>query len=112
MVQIDLEVDSAGLVKAILASGHAKGFRKGENPVCAAATVLIRTFLRWLDHEKSILVDGDAPSPGCVFARIGTVPEEMADRYLGACRFLITGLTDLQEDDPEQIDIRVKRFKE
>lgn len=112
MVEVSLEVDESGLVRVVRAAGHAGGFRKGRNPVCAAASVLLRTFLRWLEEEKLIRVEGEAPAPGYVFAKIGSVPIEIAGPYEGASRYLIGGLTDLADEDPDQIELRITRFKE
>ncbi len=112
MVQVTVSVDSDGAIRELEAEGHAEGFEKGSNPVCAAATVLVRTYLRWLESGGVEPVEGKAPEPGVLYARIGRPDRDRRALVEGASGFLLTGLADLQEMFPRQCSLRVLRFKE
>lgn len=112
MVRVTVSVDADGAIRELEAAGHAEGFEKGANPVCAAATILIRTYLRWVESGGGEPAAGNAPEPGVLYARIGRPDREKAAQYKGASGFLLTGLADLQETFPRQCSLRVQRFKE
>lgn len=112
MVTVIVSLDEAGIVREMTAEGHALGFAKGENPVCAAVTVLVRTYLRWIEIGGIESVEGKAPKSGVLYASVGKPCRERESLFQGASQFLLTGLSDLHETFPRQCSLRVKRFKE
>jgi uncharacterized protein YsxB (DUF464 family) len=112
MVEVTVAIDSAGIVREISAVGHVGGYKKGSNPVCAAVTILVRTYLRLVESGGCEPVEGEAPKAGELFARIGKPGEDRQKQLLGAGEFLLTGLSDLQETFPQHCVLRVQTFKE
>lgn len=112
MIRVSLYLDDKGTVRSLRADGHADGYVQGKNPVCAAATMLLRTYLRWVENGGEERVTGDAPEPGNLYAEIGEAKGDRVLLHRGAAELLITGLSDLEETFPQQCSLRVKRFKE
>ncbi|MDR1948358.1 MAG: ribosomal-processing cysteine protease Prp [Spirochaetaceae bacterium] len=61
MIRIEVVLDEAGLLVSCGISGHAGAGRRGNDPVCAAVSVLARAAVRTLSGREGIVVRGDAP---------------------------------------------------
>ncbi len=59
MIRIQSTIDRNGVIRLLKADGHAGNQLAGQNPVCAGATVLLRTTAKWLEKEKDLEVSGE-----------------------------------------------------
>jgi uncharacterized protein YsxB (DUF464 family) len=99
MIHIDIILDETGLLRSCSVIGHAKTGKTGANIVCAAVTVLIRSFAQVLYNKKGITVKSKAPEPGNVWLETGYTAE--GSDFLSACTdFLITGLRSVADEYP------------
>ena len=83
---------------------------QGENIVCAAATVLLRTAARLLEAEDGIQVSGGSETRGFLTLSIDVANEGKRDFLLAVGNFLTVGLCDLQKEFPG--DCAVEIFNE
>ena len=107
MIEVVLQVRDGRIVR-VSSRGHAAGAPAGENILCAAVSVLIRSFARAVEENPGIESAGDAPDPGILDLTIRRIDETTGAWFDGISSFLLKGLEDLAAEYPE--DLRV--FKE
>jgi uncharacterized protein YsxB (DUF464 family) len=100
-------VDHRGALRGFSLSGHAETGRKGEDIVCAAVSVLFRTAARALQLQPEIGARGGADQAGSLELEIVEVPAQRQQWLIGLTDFLIRGATDLEEENPAAISVRV-----
>lgn len=116
MIEIVLSRTQSGNLFSCTAEGHAYFAQKGQDIVCAAVTVLLRTTLATLEANADIIVKTDAPTRGMLaFSALekcsdGSASEKNAARlsmlaYAGD--FLQEGLSALQSEYPEQVSLKI-----
>lgn len=94
-----------GRVVRVSSRGHASGSPAGENILCAAVSVLLRSFARAVEDARGIDSEGNAPGPGILDLTVRRVDETRGEWFEGLSCFLVKGLEDLQSEYPE--DLRV-----
>jgi uncharacterized protein YsxB (DUF464 family) len=108
MIQIELAVDDRGIIRLCEARGHAGAGRQGADIVCAAVSVLVRSFLRATEGRRGIIVEADVHTEG--FTRFRAVwTDEGRDFLFAAGEFLIEGLRSVAEEFPRHCSIRIRR---
>ena len=108
MIQADLILDEAGLLRSCRVSGHAGAGKRGSDIVCAAVSVLTRTLIRVLSGRKGITIRGDIPERGEFFVEAEYTPE--GREFLAAVgAFLIEGLLSVSAEFPGNCKVNIKR---
>jgi uncharacterized protein YsxB (DUF464 family) len=108
MIQADVVLDEAGLLRLCRVQGHAGAGKKGSDIVCAAVSVLTKTVVRVLSGRKDITIRGNIPEQGNFILET----EYTADgrEFLAAAgAFLIEGLTSVSQEFPDYCRIIIER---
>ncbi|MGL4524683.1 MAG: ribosomal-processing cysteine protease Prp [Spirochaetia bacterium] len=104
MIQAKLVFKEGGW-QSFVATGHAGYARAGEDIVCAAFSVLVRTILR--QALKSGWVEAHEINEGILsFSLFSDV--RIDERVLLMADFLIMGLQDLQHEYPQQLKLKIE----
>ena len=108
MIQADLVLDEAGLLRSCCVQGHAGAGKKGNDIVCAAVSVLTRTIVRILSGRKGITLRGCIPGEGDFRIETEYAPEER--EFLEAAgAFLTEGLLSVSAEFPENCRVTIVR---
>ena len=100
MIQADVVLDEAGLLRSCRVSGHAGAGKRGNDIVCAAVSVLTKTIIRVLSDRKDITIRGSFPERGNFSMETEYTPD--GREFLAAAgAFLIEGLTSVSEEFPD-----------
>ena len=95
------------MLREIRASGHAGDAAKGYNTVCAAASSLIRSACRTVNNDSDIESLFSAPEPGQLDFSIQKYEILKSEWLKGITDYLLTGLTDLDNEYPEYFNINI-----
>jgi uncharacterized protein YsxB (DUF464 family) len=106
MIRIEVSLDKAGILRSCRVEGHAEAGPKGADIVCAAVSVLVRTAIRTLSHQKGIELRGAAPKRGLLWIETD-YSGEGRDFLAVAGTFLIEGLRSVSEDYPDYCGITI-----
>lgn len=107
---MEIALDAAGIVRSCRASGHAGAGPAGGDVVCAAVSVLARTFVRVASLQAGVTVRSSALRRG-EFALSVDYAEEGRVFLHGAGCFLLEGFKSLAEEYPEFCVLRVSSLK-
>ena len=108
MIQVDMILDEAGLLKSCRVQGHAGAGKKGSDIVCAAVSVLTRTTVRVLSGRKDITIRGDISGPGSFYLEAEYAPE--GREFLAAAgAFLVEGLLSVSAEFPDNCKVNMER---
>ncbi len=103
MIAVSVGLSPDNLVRDLHCTGHAGFAIKGSDIVCAAFTLMLRTFVRTCESSPEarfrVLVD----SEGEFKLQLDEAPRN--DSFKGVCWFFLRGLDDLSRDFPRQITI-------
>ena len=89
---------SDAVVRRVAVRGHAGFGAPGEDPVCAAVTLLVRSAARDLAGSSALRVVGSAPKEGAITFEILEY-DTNAERWLaGVSSLLLQGLRDLASE--------------
>jgi uncharacterized protein YsxB (DUF464 family) len=106
LIETKLVLDEAGLLKVCTMNGHGSAGKAGDDVVCAAVSVLIRTALRVLSDKPGIIIRGAAPERGALWMEAEYTPEGK-DFLSVAGLFLTEGLKSVAEDYPEHCQMNI-----
>ena len=87
------------------AKGHALHDKKGQDIVCAAATVLIRTAAQTLGQRPGIAFEGAAPDRGELFFEARASQGKAEAELKFAADFLQKGFESLVKEFPQNIQL-------
>jgi uncharacterized protein YsxB (DUF464 family) len=108
LIEIEAVLDESGLLRACKALGHAGAGKAGNDIVCAAVSVLMRTAIATLSGRKGIEIRGGAPEPGFLWLEADYTAE--GREFLAAAgAFLIEGLTSVAGEFPKNCRINIRR---
>ncbi|MCL2765073.1 MAG: ribosomal-processing cysteine protease Prp [Treponema sp.] len=108
MIKIEALLDDDGVLKACKACGHSGAGKAGNDIVCAAVSVLIRTTVSTLSNRNGITVNFDAPERGQLW--LETQHDAEGKDFLCAVgEFLINGLSSVAGEYPENCKLTVKK---
>jgi uncharacterized protein YsxB (DUF464 family) len=99
LIETKLVLDEAGLLKVCTIKGHGNAGNAGDDVICAAVSVLIRTALRVLSDKPGVTIRGAAPERGALWMEADYTPEGR-DFLFAAGLFLTEGLKSVAEDYP------------
>ena len=110
MLRVLLELSKDKLLRRFDAKGHA-GADPGTNIACAAATVLLRTAGRECTAH-GIVASGSAAKPG-EMEMVLKDSDGVEEQWLrGVTDFLVRGMSDLQQEHPGEIALRVETMED
>jgi len=108
LIQADVVLDEAGLLKSCRVSGHAGAGKRGSDIVCAAVSVLTRTLIRVLAGRQDITIRGATPEQGDFWMETEHTPEGKGF-LAGAGAFLIEGLLSVSAEFPDYCKVIIDR---
>ena len=108
LVEVNLVLDGAGMLRACRVEGHAGAGTNGNDIVCAAVSVLTRTMIRVLNGKKGIMIRGDVSKKGSYRIETEYTPEGR-DFLAGAGAFLVEGLTSVSGEYPDNCKVIIER---
>jgi uncharacterized protein YsxB (DUF464 family) len=101
---VTVTLDGSFLLRSLAVTGHAEGGLKGNDVVCAAVTVLVRTAAAVLSDKNYITAHIFAPARGELYLDVECVRE--GEPYLSAVQdFLLEGLGSLAAEYPDCVNI-------
>jgi len=107
VINADLVLDEAGLLKSCRVSGHSGAGKRGGDIVCAAVSVLTRTIVRVLSGREGITIRGEIPEEGNFYLETEYTAE--GREFLAAAgAFLIEGLLSVSGEFPEHCKVNSK----
>ena len=109
MIRARASIDDDGLLLDFEARGHAGVGPRGFDIVCAAFTVLVRTAYSALAGLPGARVEGRADEAGSLDFKVKSLPVEMRERAIGMSAYLLEGLSSLQKEFPEAVEIRAEQ---
>ncbi len=104
-VRIRLGYWPDGVIRFAEAEGHAGSSPAGDNPACAAVTVLLRTAYETAVSFAGVVAHGRAPAPGSMSFEIGRYPPDAAQRLRGVSDFLSIGLSGIEREYPGLVEV-------
>ena len=107
MLEILITLDTYRVLREIRASGHAGDAAKGTNIVCSAATSLLRSACRTVISDKDIKSSFIAAESGKIDFSIHYYEKLKSEWLKGITDYLLTGLTDLDNEYPEYFEINI-----
>ena len=108
MIQVDVVLDEAGLLRSCRVQGHAGAGKKGNDIVCAAVSVLTRTIIRVLSGRKDVTIRGSIPEKGDFYMEVDYAPEGR-EFLVGAGAFLVEGLLSVSAEFPDYCKVTIER---
>lgn len=107
MVLVTVVVDGNGMMRRATAAGHALGLQKGDNIVCAAVTILLRTAARLLESKNGVDVSGGPGARGEFSLTIESVDQDRVEFVKTTGDYLLRGIRDLQAEFPGECTLQV-----
>jgi len=107
VIEIEAVLDGEGILRACKACGHAGAGKAGNDIVCAAVSVLIRTAFSTLSNRKGITLQGGAPERGQLWLET-CYTAEGKDFLFVTGQFLIEGLKSVALEYPKNCKIEIK----
>lgn len=107
MIRLSIALTSEGVIERLEANGHAASGPHGQDIVCAAFTLVLRTFARSVESASGVDWVVRKDQPGDFVMTVEKVPASLEAEYRGWCGFLLRGFDDLQADAPKALEMRV-----
>ncbi len=113
MIKVTVQLNTAGLLSGIQATGHSGAADRGQDIVCASVSVLLRTLARTLESKDGVLVKGSVDMRGEFALGIEVDGDSLSDWLRGVTSFSLTGLKDLEAEYPQNCSVSIyKEMKE
>jgi len=109
MIDVETVLDGRGIVATVSAKGHSGTGAKGENVLCAAVSVLLRTAYETLASADGIAITGTAGRPGDFSFSVRSVDDEISSWARGVTDSLLTGLSSLDREYPGELTILLRK---
>lgn len=97
-----------GVLRHARAEGHAGNAKAGNNPACAAVTVLLRTAYEAAASYAGVSASGRAPAPGALSFEISGYSPETVERLRGVGDFLSIGLSGVEREYPGIVELTIE----
>lgn len=110
MIFVQLARAKDGSLASCRALGHARFAEKGNDIVCSAVTVLLRTTMQALSETEGVFVRLDAPDRGALDFDVSaeSAPPESRCALVYAGRFLEAGLASLAREYPHNVELKIQ----
>ena len=105
ILKIDLCLNSDNIIKYVTAEGHAGKSPVGENIICAAVSVLIRSAYRTIVKNSKVEACITAKGEGNLYFRIIQYEDSQKEWLKGISDYLITGIKDIETESPDSVKI-------
>ena len=111
MIRVLVGLDGSGCLADLSVTGHASLAvgPYGANPVCAAATALVRSCSDALSRHRGVVVRGEAPEPGTLRLRVERIAWRERGWVRGVTAVLTCGVERLRDEAPGEMDVTVER---
>ena len=109
MIRIKVLLYPHGCLRATEAAGHAEAGGRGEDIVCAAVTVLLRTAAQTLAGLKELALEGQAGQEGQLSFSLPEPPADRREYVRGVTDCLVRGLEELSVEYPANIKLEVRK---
>jgi uncharacterized protein len=106
VIEIEMVLDSDGVLMTCTAEGHSKAGKAGTDIVCAAVSVLMRTAISVLSNRVGITVRGGAPKPGQMWLE-ADYNADGRDFLSAVGVFLLEGLRSVAEEYPKNCKLNI-----
>lgn len=110
MISVQLARAKDGSLASCRALGHARFAEKGNDIVCSAVTVLLRTTMQALSETEGVTVRADASERGSLDFDVSaeSAPPESRCALVYAGRFLEAGLASLAREYPHNVELKIQ----
>ena len=110
MISVQLARAKDGSLASCRALGHARFAEKGNDIVCSAVTVLLRTTMQTLSETEGVFVRADASERGSLDFDVSaeSAPAESRAALVYAGRFLEAGLASLVREYPRNVELKIQ----
>ncbi len=108
MITVTVQLDSSGLLAVIQAAGHSGAGVRGQDIVCASASILLRTLARTLESKDGVVLTGSADMRGEFFLELHVHGSVLSHWLRGVTAFILTGLKDLEAEYPDSCTVSIK----
>lgn len=106
MIRISIEIDNAGCISVLEATGHSNYAASGSDIVCSAVSTLLQTCFVSMSQLEGIDLD---LSDDIVFKlKVGSYKDTDVHKLSGMCTFLVTGLFLIEKNYPSNVKINIK----
>jgi hypothetical protein len=105
LIRIAVSLDDDNCIKYLNLLGHADSGLRGNDIVCAAATVLSRTFIQVLVNENGIDATATTDKEGHLEIRLHNIDDNRREWFRGISDFCMHGIVRLAAEYPENITI-------
>jgi len=109
MIEIEAVFDKDDVLRVCKASGHAGAGKAGNDIVCAAVSVLMRTAFSALSNRKGIILRCGAPEKGRFWLE-ADYDADGKDFLFATGVFLLEGLKSVAQEYPQNCKITIKNF--
>ncbi|PIE97366.1 MAG: ribosomal-processing cysteine protease Prp [Treponema sp.] len=110
MISVMVEVGQSDELRYVRANGHANAGSKGNDIVCSAVSVLLRTVVLTLFDEKAGLKTRlDVQNCGALEFEVEDYNLECIGLLRYAAEFLQKGMESIQQEKPESIELVLNR---
>jgi uncharacterized protein YsxB (DUF464 family) len=106
VIEIEAVLEQDGTLRACKASGHAGAGKTGNDIVCAAVSVLMRTACKTLSERNGITIRYDMPEKGVMWLET-EYDANGKDFLFAAGTFLIEGLRTLAQEFPQNCKMKI-----
>jgi uncharacterized protein YsxB (DUF464 family) len=100
MIVVDAGLDSQGVLCSCRVSGHSGFGTKGNDVICAAVSVLVRSLVRTISFCTDVSCESKAPKRG-VFEFFAEYSDEGKGFLYCAGLFFLEGIRSLTEEHPD-----------
>jgi len=107
ILKINLCLNSNNIIKYVTAEGHAGESPAGENIICAAVSVLIRSAYRTIVKNSKVEACITAKNEGSLYFRIIQYEDSQIEWLKGITDYLVTGIKDIETESPNSVKIIV-----
>jgi uncharacterized protein YsxB (DUF464 family) len=105
LIIVEITLDKSRLIRSLSVHGHAGYAKKGEDIVCAAVSVLTRTFAALLEGRNGITLSGGAPLRGEMNLWVECRRE--GEAFLSPVQeFLTEGLMSVAREYPQNLTVK------
>lgn len=112
MIAVVVVLDDQGVLSRMDLSGHAGYWEGGDDPACAAITLLVRSVARLVASLDDWTVNGEARKPGALSMEIEKRPMDSDVWLRGVTDTLLQGLGDISQEYPNSINLKLEKMND
>lgn len=112
MLRIRATVDASGVLRTLTADGHAGLAARGQDPACAAASVLLLTAARTIEASAGFVVGGQTERPGSLQLEVVSRDGDVIEYGRGITDMLLKGVGDLAAEYPDHVRLTISKETE